>query len=87
MITNAENVILELAGCRDSVTVLSGGISRQITNSLVGFPAEKFLSETYVDKTFLAAGGVTINEELTNPNPFEVWAGDKGDEPVAKRCS
>lgn len=72
MITNAVNVALELANCRDIVTILTGGIIREITNCLVGFPAEKFLNETHVDKTFLAAGGITINEGLTNPNPFEV---------------
>ncbi len=72
VITNAVNVALELAHCRDIVTILTGGIIREITNCLVGFVAEKFLSETHVDKTFLAAGGVTIIEGLTNPNPFEV---------------
>jgi len=72
VITNAVNIALELADCREIVTILTGGIIRQITNCLVGFQAEEFLRKTHVDKAFLAAGGVTIEEGLTNPNPFEV---------------
>jgi len=72
IITNAVNIALELANCREIITILTGGIIREITNCLVGFQAEEFLKKTHVDKTFLAAGGVTIEEGLTNPNPFEV---------------
>jgi len=72
VITNAVNIALELSNCREIVTILTGGIIREITNCLVGFQAEEFLRKTYVDKTFLAAGGVSIEEGLTNPNPFEV---------------
>lgn len=72
VITNAVNIALELSNCREIITILTGGIIREITNCLVGSQAEEFLSKIHVDKTFLAAGGVTIEEGLTNPNPFEV---------------
>jgi len=72
VITNAVNVALELANCRQILTILTGGIIREVTNCLVGYQAEEFLKNIHVDKLFLAAGGVTAEEGLTNPNPFEV---------------
>jgi len=72
VITNAVNVALELANSREILTILTGGIIREVTNCLVGYQAEEFLSKVHVDKVFLAAGGVTVKEGLTNPNPFEV---------------
>ena len=61
VITNAVNVALELANCRDIVTIVTGGIIREITNCLVGFPAEKFLKE----------------EERRLPNKSDVWQREK----------
>jgi len=72
VITNAVNVALELADCREILTILTGGIIRGVTNCLVGYQAEEFLSEVHVDRLFLAAGGISVEEGLTNPNPFEV---------------
>ncbi len=72
VITNAVNVALELANHRGIVTILTGGIILEATNCLVGYPAEEFLGKVHVDKTFLAAGGITVKEGLTNLNPFEV---------------
>jgi len=74
VITNAVNVALELSHHRGIVTILTGGIIMETINCLVGYPAEEFLSKVHVDKAFLAAGGVTVKEGLTNPNPFEVPA-------------
>jgi DeoR family fructose operon transcriptional repressor len=71
VITNAFNIAMELTESEGITLVMTGGIYSHVTGCLAGFHAEKFLSEFHVNKAFLSAGGVTL-ENVTNTNVFEV---------------
>jgi DeoR/GlpR family transcriptional regulator of sugar metabolism len=73
VVTNAVNIGLELVR-GDSITVLlTGGILRDISKSLVGPPTEEFLSGNFhVDMMFLSAGGVSVEGGVTNANTVEI---------------
>ncbi|MGA2641914.1 MAG: DeoR/GlpR family DNA-binding transcription regulator [Spirochaetia bacterium] len=73
VVTNAVNIGLEIVRS-DSITVLlTGGILRDISKSLVGPLNEEFLSgNMHVDWMFLSAGGVSIDGGITNANTVEI---------------
>jgi len=73
VVTNAVNIGLELAR-NDSITVvLTGGILRELSKSLVGPLTEEFLvGNIHVDTLFLSARGVSIEAGVTNANTIEV---------------
>lgn len=71
ILTNSLEISYELIANPNIVTILSGGIIRGSSRSLIGLPAEEFFSQIYADKLFLGTGGLTINEGLTNPNMHE----------------
>ncbi|MGQ9632417.1 MAG: DeoR/GlpR family DNA-binding transcription regulator [bacterium] len=66
VVTNAINVAAELANKRGINVILTGGILRDVTLSLVGSIAEHTLKEFKVNKTFLAMEGVSVEAGLTN---------------------
>ena len=72
VVTNAVNIGLELAHGEVVTVVLTGGILREYSQSLVGPLAEGFLSGIHVDRMFLSACGVTIEAGITNSNTAEV---------------
>jgi DeoR family transcriptional regulator, fructose operon transcriptional repressor len=73
VVTNAVNIGLELAR-NDSITVvLTGGILRELSKSLVGPLTEEFLiGNIHVDTLFLSARAVSIAAGVTNANTIEV---------------
>lgn len=50
------------------VIILSGGILRETSKSLIGLPAEQFFAQFNADKVFIGTGGISIENGLTNPN-------------------
>lgn len=70
IITNAVNIGAELAGTSIEV-VLTGGILRENSFSLVGPLAEEMLLRLSADLLFLGADGVDFTWGSTTPNPFE----------------
>lgn len=72
-ITNAVNIASELSQKEDITVVLTGGIFRKISVSLVGPQVEHFFNnEIYVDKAFISAGGVSVESGVTNANSAEI---------------
>jgi DeoR family fructose operon transcriptional repressor len=73
VVTNAVNIGLELARNSDITVMLTGGILRELSKSLIGPLAEEFLSNSiHVDRLFLSAGGVSVDAGITNANTIEV---------------
>ena len=73
VVTNAVNIGLELARNANLTVVLTGGILRELSKSLVGPLVEDFISGSiHVDRLFLSAGGVSTDAGITNANTIEV---------------
>jgi DeoR family transcriptional regulator, fructose operon transcriptional repressor len=73
VVTNAVNIGLELAHIDSITVVLTGGILRELSKSLVGPLTEEFLvGNIHVDTLFLSARGVSIEAGVTNANTVEV---------------
>lgn len=70
VITNAVNIAAELAGT-DVEVILTGGILRKNSFSLVGPLAEDWLRHITADLLFLAVDGFDIEYGLTTPNLLE----------------
>jgi len=70
VLTNALNIALELVSGNIEVLV-TGGILRQKTQSLVGPITENVLASLHVDKLFLATNGLDLKRGLTTPNVIE----------------
>jgi DeoR family transcriptional regulator, aga operon transcriptional repressor len=70
VITNAVNIAAELAGT-DVELILTGGILRKNSFSLVGPLAEDWLRHITADLLFLAVDGFDIGYGLTTPNLLE----------------
>jgi len=71
IMTNAVNIATDLAGNPNSTVMLTGGILREKSFSLVGIHAERMLKEYHFDKVFLGVDGFDIETGLTTPNPYE----------------
>jgi DeoR family transcriptional regulator of aga operon len=71
ILTNAINIALELAGSTKLQTMLTGGMLRNKSYSLVGPEAEKTMQSYYFDKLFLGVDGMDLNHGLTTANPQE----------------
>ncbi|NPV54995.1 MAG: DeoR/GlpR transcriptional regulator [Firmicutes bacterium] len=69
--TNSLSVAAELVGKRSVTTIMSGGVLRETTLSLVGHKAEETFKQINADKAFIGASGITIEHGFTNSNPFE----------------
>jgi len=70
IITNAVNIAAELTGTNLEV-ILTGGILRKNSFSLVGPLAEDMLSEMHADILFLGVDGFDLEIGLTTPNVLE----------------
>ena len=70
VITNAVNIATELAAS-DLEIILTGGILREKSFSLVGPLAENTLQSVTADKLFLGVDGIDFKFGLTTPNLLE----------------
>lgn len=71
VVTNAVNVVMELAR-RPNITVVStGGRLRSNTLELVGPLTEQTLQDIFVDKAFIGVNGLTVAEGLTTYDETE----------------
>ena len=70
IITNATNIVTELAGTPVNV-ILTGGVLRKNSFSLVGPLAEESLRKLNADLLFLAVDGFDVRYGLTAPNLLE----------------
>jgi DeoR family transcriptional regulator of aga operon len=70
IITNATNIAAELAGSPVEV-ILTGGVLRQNSYSLVGPLAEESLRKLSADLLFLGVDGFDVSYGLTTPNLLE----------------
>src|SRR5665213_2564442 len=70
LITNAVNIAAELTGTNFEV-ILTGGILRKNSFSLVGPLAEDMLAEMHADILFLGVDGFDLEIGLTTPNLLE----------------
>ncbi|CAN5338349.1 transcriptional repressor AgaR [soil metagenome] len=71
IMTNAINIALKLGGFENLNVMLTGGVLRKESFSLVGPEAEATISNYYFDKLFLGVDGLDIRYGLTTPNPME----------------
>jgi DeoR/GlpR family transcriptional regulator of sugar metabolism len=72
VITNAIPVFEILRANPEIVIILTGGVHRQSSQTLVGPTAESALRELRADKYFLTAAGVSLNFGLSHPHVSEV---------------
>ncbi len=71
LLTNAINIAVELAGVSGMRMMLTGGVLRDKSYSLVGPEAERMMQNYYFDKLFLGVDGMDFEHGLTTPNPQE----------------
>lgn len=71
IMTNAINIALELTGVSNLNLMLTGGVLRDKSYSLVGPEAERVMQNYYFDKLFLGVDGMDFEHGLTTPNPLE----------------
>ncbi|MCL5985121.1 MAG: DeoR/GlpR family DNA-binding transcription regulator [Actinobacteria bacterium] len=72
VITNGPDIAIALRKLGAKINViLTGGILRAETCSLIGPHAERLLEEVHVDKAFIGITGLTVEEGLTMANPLE----------------
>lgn len=71
VMTNAINLSLKLGEFDNINVMLTGGLLRKESFSLVGPESEATISNYYFDKLFLGVDGLDINFGLTTPNPME----------------
>lgn len=71
IMTNAINIALELVGSEGLELMLTGGVLRNKSYSLVGPEAERTMQNYYFDKFFLGVDGIDFEHGLTTPHPLE----------------
>lgn len=71
VMTNAINIALELAGLPEITVMLTGGMLREKSYSLVGPEAESTMQNYYFDKLFLGVDGLDFEYGLTTSHPQE----------------
>ncbi|SMO52918.1 transcriptional repressor AgaR [Fodinibius sediminis] len=71
LMTNAINIAVELAGVSNLNLMLTGGVLRDKSYSLVGPEAERTMQNYYFDKLFLGVDGMDFEHGLTTSNPQE----------------
>ena len=72
VVTNSLMVGYELASADGVTVVITGGILRPVSYSLVGEIGTGILSQFHVSKGFFGAKGLTLAEGLTDADSFEV---------------
>jgi len=82
LLTNGMNTMMLAAPLIDRMRVLCcGGVLNKYADSFIGPQAEAFFSEFRVNKVFLSASGMTLEDEFTDPEPLYTTLKD------AMRCS
>ena len=71
ILTNSVDVAFELYKNRDVEVIVTGGTLRWETRALVGTVADNTIKGFRVDKAFIGANGVSIQNGLTTPNVIE----------------
>lgn len=71
VITNALNVVSQLAESENVTVIVPGGFLRKKSLSLVGGAAEDSLRNYFCDKLFLAVDGISADFGLSTPNVEE----------------
>jgi len=71
IMTNAINIALELAGSTNLEIMLTGGVLRDKSYSLVGPEAERTMQNYYFNKLFLGVDGMDFEHGLTTFHPLE----------------
>ncbi|NGP89167.1 transcriptional repressor AgaR [Fodinibius halophilus] len=71
VMTNALNIGLELAGSSGVEVMMTGGVLRDKSYSLVGPEAERNMKHYYFDTLFLGVDGMDFEHGLTTSNPLE----------------
>jgi DeoR/GlpR family transcriptional regulator of sugar metabolism len=71
ILTNGMNTMMLAAPLIDRMRVLCcGGVLNKYANSFIGPQAESFFSGFRVEKVFLSATGITLEDEFTDPEPL-----------------
>lgn len=71
LITNSIDIASELSKNKDIEVIVTGGALRVSTRAMVGSITESVLRNFRVDKAFLGANGISIEEGITTPNLVE----------------
>jgi len=72
IITDSIDIAYELEGSSNITVILTGGVLRGESHSLVGHVAEQVLGEMYADKLFLPIAGITASEGAANLDMFTI---------------
>lgn len=68
VITNSIDIASVLSNREDIELIVTGGILRRITRAMVGHMTEAALRNFRVDKAFIGANGISLEEGITTPN-------------------
>ena len=68
VITNSLDIALELSNKEDIELIIAGGTLRKVTRAMVGYLTEATLRNFRVDKAFIGANGISVEEGITTPN-------------------
>lgn len=68
VLTNSVLIAKELASNKDVEVVVTGGYVRKETVSIVGPITDRIIQSFRVDKAFIGANGITIEDGCTTPN-------------------
>jgi len=71
IITNAVNIINQLADNTEITLIITGGVLRHSEYSMIGHIVEQTLKDLRADKAIVSMRGVSIEEGLTNENLLE----------------
>jgi len=71
VITNAMNVVSELAEAPGISVICIGGLLRPVSHSFVGPQAETMLKDLHADRLFLAVDGFDLEAGATTPDVLE----------------
>lgn len=73
VLTNSMPIAQVLSKKEEVSLILAGGQLRWQTDALVGPVTEEFIRKFRVDKVFLGANGLSIQEGITTPNVIEAY--------------
>lgn len=74
VITNSVDIAVELMNKEKVDLIIAGGIIRNSTRAMVGHICENTYKNFRVDKAFIGANGISINQGITTPNFIEAQA-------------
>lgn len=71
VVTTAVNIACMIEPNKHVTTVLTGGIVRDTTHSLLGEPASRTLDQIHIGKAFIGAAGISEDAGISNFNMME----------------